>query len=48
MGLLFWLPSAMAAFKGLSGLTTGFLFTLPYIVAAIGLLVVGRLVGSGA
>jgi sugar phosphate permease len=43
MGLLFWLPSAMAAFKGLSGLTTGFLFTLPYIVAAISLQVVGRL-----
>jgi sugar phosphate permease len=43
MGLLFWLPSAMAAFKGLSGLATGFLFTLPYIAAAIGLLTVGRL-----
>ena len=43
MGLLFWLPSAMAAFKGLSGLTTGFLFTLPYLVAAIALVVVGRL-----
>jgi MFS transporter, ACS family, tartrate transporter len=43
MGLLFWLPSAMAAFKGLSGLATGFLFTLPYIVAAIALIVVGRL-----
>jgi MFS family permease len=40
---LFWLPSAMAAFKGLSGLVTGFLVTLPYIVAAIGLLVIGRL-----
>jgi MFS family permease len=43
MGLLFWLPSAMAAFKGLSGLTTGFLFTLPYIVASIALIIVGRL-----
>jgi sugar phosphate permease len=43
MGLLFWLPSAMAAFKGLSGLVTGILVTLPYIVAAIGLLVLGRL-----
>ncbi len=43
MGLLFWLPSAMAAFKGLSGLVTGFLFTLPYIVAAISLQVIGRL-----
>jgi sugar phosphate permease len=43
MGLLFWLPSAMAAFKGLSGVTTGFLVTLPYIAAAFGLLFIGRL-----
>ncbi|HEY2820484.1 MAG TPA: MFS transporter [Candidatus Acidoferrum sp.] len=43
MGLLFWLPSAMGAFKGLSGLATGILVTLPYIVAALGLLVIGRL-----
>jgi sugar phosphate permease len=43
MGLLFWLPSAMAGFKGLSGTATGFLFTLPYIAAAIGLLAIGRL-----
>ena len=43
MGFLFWLPSAMAAFKGISSLATGFLFTLPYIAAAIGLLVIGRL-----
>ncbi|HUE41947.1 MAG TPA: MFS transporter [Candidatus Sulfotelmatobacter sp.] len=43
MGFLFWLPSAMAAFKGMSSLATGFLFTLPYIAAAIGLLVIGRL-----
>ena len=43
MGLLFWLPSAMASFKGLSGLTTGFLFTLPFVAAAVGLIVVGRL-----
>ena len=43
MGFLFWLPSAMEAFKGLSSLATGFLFTLPYFAAAMGLLVVGRL-----
>ncbi len=48
MGLLIWLPSAMAAFKRLSGLTTGFLFTLPYIVAAIGLIVLGTIVGSSS
>src|SRR6266481_4972991 len=43
MGLLFWLPSAMATFKGMSSLSTGFLFTLPFIAACIGLIVVGRL-----
>jgi sugar phosphate permease len=42
MGLLFWLPSAMGAFKGLSGLSTGVLFTLPFILACIALIVVGR------
>jgi len=42
MGLLFWLPSAMATFKGMSGLSTGFLFTLPFIAACTGLIVVGR------
>jgi sugar phosphate permease len=42
MGLLFWLPSAMATFKGMSSLSTGFLFTLPFIAACIGLIVVGR------
>jgi sugar phosphate permease len=42
MGLLFWLPSAMATFKNMSSLSTGFLFTLPFIAACIGLIVVGR------
>jgi sugar phosphate permease len=42
MGLLFWLPSAMATFKGMSSLSTGFLFTLPFIAACIALIVVGR------
>jgi sugar phosphate permease len=42
MGLLFWLPSAMGNFKGLSSLSTGILFTFPFIAAVIGLLVVGR------
>lgn len=42
MGLLFWLPSAMATFKGMSGLSTGFLFTLPFIAACFALILVGR------
>jgi sugar phosphate permease len=42
MGLLFWLPSAMATFKGLSGLSTGVLFTFPFIVACVALILVGR------
>jgi sugar phosphate permease len=42
MGLLFWLPSAMASFKGMSSLSTGFLFTLPFIAACIALILVGR------
>jgi sugar phosphate permease len=43
MGLLFWLPSAMATFKGMSSLSTGFLFTLPFIAACVALIIVGRL-----
>jgi len=42
MGLLFWLPSAMGKFKGLSNISTGILYTLPFIVGAISLAVVGR------
>ena len=42
MGLLFWLPSAMGTFKKLSSLSTGILYTLPFIVGAISLLVVSR------
>jgi sugar phosphate permease len=42
MGLLFWLPSAMGKFKGLSNLSTGLLYTLPFIVGAVSLIVVGR------
>jgi MFS family permease len=43
MGLLFWLPSAMGKFKGLSNLSTGILYTLPFIVGCIALVVVGKL-----
>jgi MFS transporter, ACS family, tartrate transporter len=40
MGLLFWLPSAMEKFRKLSGLSTGLLYTLPFIVGAVSLLIV--------
>jgi sugar phosphate permease len=42
MGLLFWLPTAMEKFKGLSSLSTGILYTLPFVVGAVSLVVVGR------
>jgi sugar phosphate permease len=42
MGLLFWLPSAMAKFKTLSGLSTGILYTTPFIVGAASLLIISR------
>jgi sugar phosphate permease len=42
MGLLFWLPSAMDKFRKLSSLSTGMLYTLPFIVGAISVLAVSR------
>jgi len=42
MGLLFWLPSATENFKKFSSLRTGIVFTFPFIVGAIALLVVAR------
>jgi MFS family permease len=42
MGLLFWLPSAMGTFKRLSSLSTGILYTFPFIVGAISLILVSR------
>jgi MFS family permease len=42
MGLLFWLPSATEKFKKLSSLHTGIVYTFPFIVGAIALLVVAR------
>lgn len=42
MGLLFWLPSAMEKFRKLSGLSTGLLYTLPFIAGAVSLLIVAR------
>jgi MFS family permease len=42
MGLLFWLPSAMEKFRKLSGLSTGILYTIPFIVGATSLLLISR------
>src|SRR5260370_2546096 len=42
MGLLFWLPSAMDKFRRLSSLSTGILYTMPFIVGAVSVLVVSR------
>jgi MFS family permease len=42
MGLLFWLPSAMGTFRRLSSLSTGILYTIPFIAGAISLLIISR------
>jgi len=42
MGLLFWLPSAMEKFRKLSSLSTGILYTIPFIVGATSLLLISR------
>src|SRR6202521_1647484 len=42
MGLLFWLPSAMEKFKKQSSLSTGILYTIPFIVGAISVLLISR------
>src|SRR6267154_3883230 len=42
MGLLFWLPSAMGKFRILSSLSTGILYTIPFIVGAVSVLLVSR------
>src|SRR5882762_9871641 len=42
MGLLFWLPSAMGKFREMSGLSTGLLYTLPFIAGAFSLVIVAR------
>ncbi len=42
MGLLFWLPSAMDKFRKLSSLSTAMLYTLPFMVGAISVLLVSR------
>lgn len=42
MGLLFWLPSAMEKFRKLSSFSTGILYTIPFIVGAISVLIISR------
>lgn len=42
MGLLFWLPSAMAKFRKLSSLSIGLLYTIPFIVGALSVLFISR------
>jgi MFS family permease len=42
MGLLFWLPSAMGRFWKSSSLSTSLLYTIPFIVGAISVLLVSR------
>ena len=42
MGLLFWLPSALERFRKLSGLSTGILYTIPFMVGAASLLLISR------
>jgi sugar phosphate permease len=42
MGLLFWLPSAMEKFRKLSSLSTGILYTIPFMVGATSLLLISR------
>ena len=42
MGLLFWLPSAMGKFWKSSSLSTSLLYTIPFIVGAISVLLVSR------
>jgi len=41
-GYLFWLPSAMEKAQKLSNAEVGFLFTLPYLMTAVGMVVVSR------
>ena len=42
MGLLFWLPTAMGTFRRLSSLSTGILYTIPFIAGAVSLLIISR------
>lgn len=41
-GISFWLPQIIKGFSGLSNLWVGFISGIPYLIAAIGMIVVGR------
>jgi sugar phosphate permease len=41
-GYLFWLPSAMEKARKLSSAQVGGLFTLPYVITAVGMIIVSR------
>jgi MFS family permease len=41
-GYLFWLPSAITSAKKVSSLLVGFLFTVPYFVSAIAMVLISR------
>jgi sugar phosphate permease len=41
-GYLFWLPSAMEKARKLSSAQVGILFTLPYLITAVGMILVSR------
>jgi sugar phosphate permease len=41
-GFLFWLPSAMEKARKLSSAQVGGLFTLPYVITAVGMIIVSR------
>ena len=41
-GYLFWLPSALQSVEKLSGLLTGILFAIPYLLTAVGMVLLSR------
>jgi MFS family permease len=41
-GYLFWLPSAMESARRMSNLQTGILFSIPFVLSAVGMVVVSR------
>jgi sugar phosphate permease len=41
-GYLFWLPSALQSAQKLSDTLTGFLFAIPYVITAVGMVILSR------
>jgi len=41
-GFLFWLPSALQKARTMSSVRVGFLFTIPYVMTAIGMVLISR------